>query len=110
MNTIPITGYNKKALINIKKHLEFYDWEKEPVFQPITFSSFSDLNNTIFSLLDAIETIGYNGEKTDLGTCANLACLAKKMLPSEPMEFLDSLLVKDKNNKQEFETIENLQK
>lgn len=108
MSLQPITEYSKKGLKNISEHLELSDWEAEPVVKQITFSNFADLKNSLYSILDAIEIIGYNGEKKDMATCAGLAELAKKMLPTEEMDFLDSLLIKTDNNKKEFSKIENV--
>lgn len=108
MNTAPIQEYNKNALINIAKHLEFSDWEKEPVIKKITFSDFDDLKNSIYTLFDAIETIGFNGNERDLGTCGALAQLGKKLLPTDEMYFLDSLLIKEEDNKEVFSKIKNL--
>jgi hypothetical protein len=109
MNTKP-TDYSKNALIDIAKNIEFSDWEKEPVQKQITFSNFEDLKNGLYSILNAIEIIGYKGDATDLGTCGALAELGKKLLPTEEMCFLDSLLIKKDDSKNEFSKIENLKK
>jgi hypothetical protein len=108
MNTTPIKEYNQKAIVNIGNHLEFNDWEKEPVIKKITFSDFDDLKNSIYTIFDAIETIGFSGNERDLGTCGALAQLGKKLLPTDEMDFLDSLLIKKEDNKEVFSKIKNL--
>lgn len=108
MKTKPIREYSTNAIIDIAKHLEFSDWEKEPVQKQITFLNFEDLKNGLFSILNAIEIIGYNGNAIDLGTCGALAELGKKLLPTEEMCFLDSLLIKKADSKEAFSKIENL--
>jgi hypothetical protein len=97
MKSTPITGYNKKALIDISKTIEFNDWEKQPVKQIITYGDFNDIGITIKILLDAIEMIGFNGNETDLATCAGLAQIANKIIPLNELNFLDDLLVKRQN-------------
>lgn len=106
--TTPIKEFNPTALKGINKHLEFSNWEKEPVIKKITFSDFDDLKNAIYTILDAIEVIGFNGDKIDLGTCGALAQLGKKLLPIEEMNFLDGLLIKKEDSKEAFSKIENL--
>lgn len=108
MKAQPITEYNPTALKEIGKHLEFGNWEKEPVKKEITFLDFDDLKNAIYTIFDAIEVIGFNGDKIDLGTCGALAQLGKKLLPIEEMKFLDNLLIKNEDSKNEFSKIKNL--
>jgi hypothetical protein len=104
----PITEFNPNALKQIGKYLEFYNWDKTPVRQEVTFHNFYDLSSNISALLQAIEFIGYNGKETDLATCATLASIAGKMLPNKEMEFLDELLIKESSTKDQFLKIENL--
>jgi hypothetical protein len=106
--SIEITEYNPTALKEITNHLEFSDWEKEPVVKRITFSDFNDYKNAIYTIFDAIEVIGFNGDKIDLGTCGALAQLGKKLLPIEEMNFLDNLLIKNEDSKNVFSKIEKL--
>jgi hypothetical protein len=108
MKTQPITEFNPTALKEINSNLEFSTWEKEPVIKQITFSDFNDYKNAIYTLFDAIEVIGFNGDKIDLGTCGALAQLGKKLLPNEEMDFLDNLLIKKEDSKNVFSKIENL--
>ncbi|WP_348824015.1 hypothetical protein [Flavobacterium aestuarii] len=108
MKTLPITEYNPKALKEISEHLEFSEYSNSPVIQKITYVNYVDITHDLVTILDAIEVIGYQGNKQDLGTCAGLAEIAKKMLPRKEMEFLDSLLIKAENDKNEFLKIENL--
>lgn len=107
MKTKPITEFNPTALKQISDHLEFSNFESEPVIQQITFSSFIELSFAISSIFSAIEAIGFNGDKQDLGTCAGLAVIGRKLLPTYELEFLDSLLIKDDGNKLEFSKIKN---
>ncbi|TRX39069.1 hypothetical protein [Flavobacterium restrictum] len=106
--TTPIREYNKNALIDIAKHLEFSDWEKQPVIKIITHQDFNDLGLNLLTILTAIEFIGFNGQSQDLGTCAGLAQIAQKLLPMNELDFLDSLLIKKEGNKEVFSKIENL--
>jgi hypothetical protein len=110
MNTNPITEYSPKALKNISKQLKFSAWENEKVLKHVTFSSYIELNHAISSIFSAIETIGFNGEKSDLGLCAGLAIIGRKLLPTDELEFLDDLLIKDEisNPAKNFKEIENL--
>lgn len=103
-----IKEFNPTALKEISKHLEFSNWEKEPVVKKITFSDFEDLRNSIYTIFDAIEVIGFNGAKIDLGTCAALAQLGKKLMPMEEMSFLDDLLIKKEDSKNIFSKIESI--
>ena len=105
MKTQPITEYSKKALENVGNYIELNDWEKEPVIKKVTFYNFSDLNCSVSAILQAIEIIGYQGNESDLSTCASLACIARKLLPSEEMEFLDKLIIKEERNKEDFKLI-----
>lgn len=103
-----ITEYNKTALKEISSNLEFSNWEKEPVKKEITFVDFEDLKNSLFSILNAIEIIGYKGDAIDMGTCGALAEIGKKLLPTDEMYFLDSLLINKTDSKSKFSKIENL--
>lgn len=103
-----ITEYNPTALKEINTQLEFSDWDKEPVKKEITFSNFEDLKNSLFTIFNAIEIIGYKGDAIDLGTCGALAEIGKKLLPTDEMCFLDSLLIKSNNSKAVYTNIENL--
>jgi hypothetical protein len=110
MNTKPITEFSPKALKNISDHLEFSNWETEQVLKEVTFSSYIELSHAISSIFSAIETIGFNGEKQDLGMVAGLAIIGRKLLPTSELEFLDSLLIKDKimNPNTDFKEIEKI--
>lgn len=105
MKTNPITEYSKKALENIGNYIELSGWEKEPVTKQMNFYNFSDLIGSVSVILEAIEIIGYDGQQTNIATCANLASVARKMLPNEEMEFLDRLIIKEERNKEDFQTI-----
>jgi hypothetical protein len=108
MNTKPITEYSKEALKNISNNLEFSNWENEQVVKQVTFSSYMEINYALSSIFSAIELIGFNGVKQDLGTCAGLAIIGRKLLPDLELEFLDSLLIKETDSKSNFSKIENL--
>lgn len=103
-----ITEYNKTALKEINTDLEFSKWDKEPVTKIITFSYFDELRNAVYTIFDAIEVIGFNGDKIDLGTCGALAQLGKKLLPTDELNFLDRLLIKKEDSSKGFSKIENL--
>ncbi|MGR3790438.1 hypothetical protein ACUXZJ_05940 [Flavobacterium sp. TN-1] len=108
MNTKPIREYSTNALIDIAKHLEFSDWDKQPVAKIVTYESFDDIDTTLRIIFDAIEFIGFNGQERDLATCSGLAQIGKKLLPTNELGFLDSLLIKKEGNKEVFTKIENL--
>lgn len=108
MKTQPITEYSKKALENISNYIELNDWEKEPVIKKATFYNFTDVMCSVSAILEAIEFIGYSGQQQDITTCANLASVARKLLPNEEMEFLDRLLIKEDRTKDDFYPIEKL--
>lgn len=93
MKTNPITEFNKDELINVSKFIQFSQYSKEPVVKHVTFQDFSCIGHTINSLLSAIEIIGFSGNKEDLAICGGLAEIAKKLLPSDELEFLDKLFV-----------------
>jgi hypothetical protein len=105
---IPITEYNPKALKEISKNLEFGNWEKEPVTKQITYQDYESIGIDLRTILNAIEIIGFNGQVQDLAICASLAKIGEKLLPVNELEFLDSLLIKATENKNEFVKIEKL--
>ena len=88
---------NVPALKSIKNTLEFSKSDSEPVKIEVLFGDFNDVGIALTTLLSAIEFIGYNGQKQDLGLCAGLASIAKKLLPNHELDFLDDLLIKNKN-------------
>lgn len=106
MNTKKITHYNKVALQNADIYIKLSNRDKEPIQKQITFYNHSDLHCTISEILSAIEFIGFNGKEPDLVTCASLANLAQKLLPSNEMEFLDKLIIQDQTNEKDFVTID----
>lgn len=108
MKTQPITELNKEALKDIGSYIENSNWKEEPVIKKITFNNFSDLNCNISAILQAIEMIGFNGTEIDLSVCASLACIARKLLPNNEMEFLDNLLVKENHTADKFINITHL--
>jgi hypothetical protein len=109
MNTKPITEYSTNALIDISKHLEFSnEYSNEPVIKQLNYTDFESIGVDLITILSAIEFIGYNGTQTEAGTCAGLAQIAQKILPMNELRFLDSLLIKNENNKVEFSKIKNL--
>lgn len=105
MKTKQITEYNKKALENIGTYIELNDWEKEPVIKKTTFYNFTDLICSVSAILEAIEVIGYNDQQGNMTTCANLASVARKLLPNDEIEFLDRLLIKEDRTKDDFKLI-----
>lgn len=107
-NTIPITEYNPNALKEIRDHLEFSNYSNNQVIQKITNVNYVDVVDNLETILNAIESIGYNGNNKDLGICAGLAGIAKQMIPRAEMEFLDSLLIKTDENKEQFIKIETI--
>lgn len=102
METKNIKEYNPKALKAIKDTLSFSENDSEPVKIELSFTDFQDITYTVRTILDAIEIIGYNGSSTDLDTCAGLAEIAKKLLTHNQHEFLDNLLIKNKNTENQF--------
>ena len=108
MSPTPIKEYSKNALINIAKHLEFSNYEREPVTKTITFQDYNDIFLHLNTILSSIETIGFFGQKEDMGLCGGLAQLAQKLLPLNELDFLDSLLIKKEDSKEDFEKIKNL--
>jgi hypothetical protein len=71
--------------------------------------NFVDVNNYVEkSKKGSIEFIGFNGQERDLATCSGLAQIGKKLLPTNELEFLASLLIKKENSKEVFSKIENL--
>lgn len=110
MNTQPIREFNRNAIINIEKYLEFNaDLTNEPVSKTLTFESFEQLTDTSYIILDAIETIGFiSSNSKDLGVIGGLASILKKILPYNEAYFLDSLLIKKEGKKEVFEPISNL--
>lgn len=108
MKTIPITEYSKKALENVGTYIGLNDWEKEPIIKKTTFYNFTDLICSVSAILEAIEVIGYAEQLGSMTTCANLASVARKLLPNEEMEFLDRLLIKEDRTKDDFYPIKKL--
>ncbi len=108
MNTKPITEFNTNALTNISTYLEFSQFSHEPVTKEITFSNYSEIGFAILAIFSAIEMIGFNGEKADLSTCAGLAEIGKKLVPLVELEFLDNLLIKEKDLNPNFKEIKKL--
>ncbi|TRX37874.1 hypothetical protein FNW52_02955 [Flavobacterium sp. ZT3R18] len=108
MNAKPIQEYNKQALIDIEKHLEFSEYSNSQVTKRITYVDFVDIVDDLTTILTAIEVIGFQGSNQDLGTCAGLSQIARKMLPRNEMDFLDSLLIKKEGNKEIFSKIDTL--
>lgn len=102
MRTKEIKEYNPKALKAIKDTLEFSEHDSQPVKIEISFADFEDINCSIRTILNAIEFIGYNGNAIELGTCAGLAEIAKKLLPKNELNFLDNLLIKNKDTENDF--------
>jgi hypothetical protein len=103
-----ITEYNPTVLKEISEHLEFSNWDKEPVTKKITYQDYESINIDLRAILNAIECIGFNGSSHDLGTCASLAKIAVKLLPDNELNFLDELLIKTDSNHNEFVNIKNL--
>jgi len=103
--THPITEYNPTALKEIDEHLRFSKYSDYPVVKTITYLNFACIMDDLTTILTAIEVIGYQGSKEDLGTCAGLAEIAKKLLPRNEMYFLDSLLIKNEDSKNTFSKI-----
>lgn len=108
MKTKSITEYNKEALKEISEHFEFAEYSNSQVIKQTTYANFVDIVDDLSTILDAIEVIGYQGSKQDLGICGGLAGIAKKMIPRSEMDFLDSLLIKKEGSKTIFSKIENL--
>ena len=94
MSTKPITDVNLQTIRDISEHLQFSDWDKQPVQQTITHNDFNDLALNLGTILQAIEFIGFNGDSRDIGVCAGLAQIAQKILPVNELDFLDRLLLK----------------
>lgn len=104
-----ITSFNQNALINIDKYIDFSnELTEKPVYKNINYEDFESLGTDIITLLDAIECIGHNGNSIDMGTCAGLATLVKKLLPINALDFLDSLLINPKDKKIKFSEIKDL--
>ena len=110
MKTQPITEFNKDELMNVSKFIQFSQYSSAPVIKQTTFQDFACIGNTINCLLSAIEIIGFNGNKEDLAICGGLAEIAKKLLPSKELEFLDKLLVEKEylGEKRIFTPLQNL--
>lgn len=111
MNTNQITAVNTAALKEINKHLYFTgEIDGEPLEKRISYSCYQDLETDFMTILEAIETIGFNGAERDLSICGGLAQIAKKMFPTDEINFLDRLLINkstiDQNPK--FKSIKNL--
>ncbi len=102
METNKIIEFNPKALKAINEVLEFSKTDSEPVKLEVSLYDFNDIGLTIETLLKAIEFIGYNGQQSDLETCAGLARIAKKLLPKNELDFLDNLLIKNKETENDF--------
>lgn len=108
MKTKQITEYNKEALREISEYLEFADYSNSQVIKKTTSANFVDIVDDLATILDAIEVIGYQGSNKDLRICGGLAGIAKKMIPRNERDFLDSLLIKKEDSKTIFSKIENL--
>ncbi|QZL00106.1 hypothetical protein K5L04_10415 [Flavobacterium psychrophilum] len=108
MNTKPITEYNKNAIINIAEYLELSNTQTNTANQTIIHKDFNDIGLNLLTILEAIEIIGFSGNSQDIETCAGLAQIAKKLLPINELDFLDSLLIKNKDKKQVFYKIDTL--
>lgn len=100
METKKISEYNKQALKD--NYILFSDSERNPVIKTLTFSSYVELSSKISALLWAIESIGNNTDTDNIVTCSNLAELCRNLLPDREFEFLDDLLIKDNENKEQF--------
>ena len=94
MSTKQITDVNLQTIRDISEHLQFSDWNAQPVQQTITHKDFNDLALNLGTILQAIEFIGFTGGGRDIGVCAGLAQIAQKILPTNEMDFLDRLLIK----------------
>ncbi|QYS88022.1 hypothetical protein [Flavobacterium davisii] len=109
MNTEQFTEYNKKTLININEHLKNSgDFINLPVKKSIHYEDFTSLGIDLMIILNAIECIGYKGENKNLILCAELASIAQKLIPTNELLFLDSLLIKEENSKEVFSKIADL--
>lgn len=106
MNKKPITDINLQTLRDISEHIQFSDWDKQPVQQTITHNDFNDIALNISTILQAIEFIGFQGNEKDIAICGGLAQIAQKMLPANELDFLDRLLIKkeDWKGKKQFFT------
>lgn len=111
MKTQPITEFNKDELMNVSRLIQFSQYSSTPVVKHTTFQDFACIGHTINCLLSAIEIIGFTGNKEDLAICGGLAEIAKKLLPSDELEFLDKLLVEKEylGEKRIFTPLQNLQ-
>lgn len=103
----PITEYNLDALKNIEDFIElFEDRQKEIEYKTnFTHNKFDDKINVLSILLDAIVVIDYNAENKNTGLCGGLADIAKQFLPYNEAYFLNSLLLKNNVNKNDFVNI-----
>lgn len=108
MKTQPPIEFNQKALIDIAQYFEFNTDASEPVLKKIDYEDFESIGHDLTVLLDAIEFIGYNGNKSQSGLCSGLAIIARKILPLDELRFLDSLLIKKDNGQTTFRKIEDL--
>lgn len=104
MKNTKIKQYNPEAFKIIDKFLDFSEYRFSPVKGTFNNANFEEIGIDLITILSAIETIGYTGVERDIGLCAGLAGIAKKMIPTNELEFLDSLLI-PKKNQADFKTI-----
>ncbi|WP_395078121.1 hypothetical protein [Flavobacterium sp.] len=110
MNTKPITEYNIDALKNVNDFIELFEDRQKKVELKTNFvhKNFDDKTNVLSILLDAISVISYQCDEQDKGLCGGLADIAKQFLPYNEAYFLNDLLLKKADKKQDFINIQNL--
>lgn len=94
METKKYTEFNKTAIKDINEFLEFGK-ETENIKVSFTVREHWEIEDMLVSILDAIIFYANHGCETDLGKMDSLAKLAKKLIPTKQLEFLDNLLIKD---------------
>lgn len=99
---IKITEFNPEAFKEINKDLFFGNNKDKPVIKQITYQKFEAIAWDLMTILDAIEVIALNNHGADLSICGGLAGLAKKLVANDELCFLDRLLIKTDENKNDF--------
>ncbi len=94
METKKYTQFNETAIKDINEILEFGN-EKENIKVSFTVKEHWEIEEILENILEAIRFYGNHGSEKDLQNIASLAVLAKKLIPTKQLEFLDNLLIKD---------------
>ena len=105
----PITEVNIKALKNISAYVENLNQNNKEISINTHYASFIEISHTIESMLNmVIECTENDTVQLDKFDCSNVLIVAKNLLQQLPIEFVDTLLIKESHNTENFKNLKSL--